>query len=113
MLGESAMASVVLGEDRQVRSLWNVLSQQAIGVRILATLPRAVRIGEIDLNVGLFGEDFVTVHLATLVVSPGLARRRPLAVEYAAKLSTRALVVALSTLASTTKPVVRSASVPT
>lgn len=41
-----------------------------------------MRIGEIDLDAGSFGEDFVAVHLAALVISHGLAHRRRFAVEH-------------------------------
>ena len=39
---------LVLGVDRQVRSLGHVLAQQDVGVLIGTPLPRAVRVGEID-----------------------------------------------------------------
>ena len=44
-------------------------------------LPRTVRVGEIDLDTCAFGEDFVAMHLATLVVRHGLAHCRRLPVK--------------------------------
>src|SRR3974377_1248376 len=40
-----------LGVHRQVRSLRKVLSQQTIGVLIGTTLPRALRIAEVNIDV--------------------------------------------------------------
>src|SRR6202521_5475079 len=37
---------------RQVGALWKVLSQQAIGVLVRPALPRALRIAEVNVNVG-------------------------------------------------------------
>ena len=37
---------------RQVGALWKVLSQQAIGVLVRPALPRALRIAEVDIDVG-------------------------------------------------------------
>ena len=37
---------------RQVGALWEVLSQQAIGVLVRPALPRALRIAKIDVDVG-------------------------------------------------------------
>ena len=44
---------------RQVRSLGEVLSQQPISVFIGSTLPRTLRIAEVDINVGRQGKLFV------------------------------------------------------
>jgi hypothetical protein len=41
---------------RQVRSLGELLSQQSIGVLVGSTLPRALRIAEVDVNVGHQGK---------------------------------------------------------
>src|SRR5438046_1431959 len=37
---------------RQVGALWKVLSQQAIGVLVRPALPRALRIAEVNIDVG-------------------------------------------------------------
>jgi len=37
----------------QVGALGEVLAQQAVGVLVGATLPRAVRVGEVDLDAGV------------------------------------------------------------
>src|SRR5450432_2372933 len=37
---------------RQVGALWKVLPQQAIGILVRPTLPRALRVAKIDIDVG-------------------------------------------------------------
>ena len=60
-----------LGESRQVGALGEILPEQAVGVLVDAALPRAVRIGEVDIDPGHFREPFVLRHLAPLIVSQG------------------------------------------
>jgi len=72
---------LILGVDRQVGALWHVLPQQAVGVLVGAALPRAVRIGKVDLHAGALGQGLVAMHLAALVVGHRLAQRRQLPVE--------------------------------
>ena len=43
---------LVLGEHGQVDALREVLPQQAVGVLVRAALPGALRIAEVDLDVG-------------------------------------------------------------
>ena len=49
-------AELGLAEGRQVDAVRQVLAQQAVGVLVGAALPRAVRIAEVDLDVGCEGE---------------------------------------------------------
>jgi hypothetical protein len=48
----SHFVQIGLRVHRQVRALWKVLSQQAIGVLVRPALPRALRITKIDVDVG-------------------------------------------------------------
>jgi hypothetical protein len=73
---------VVLRVDRQVRALGNVLPQQAIGIFIETTLPRAVGGGKVNLHTGTLGQNFVGMHFAALVVGHRFAHSRRLAVEH-------------------------------
>src|SRR5471032_318723 len=73
---------LLLGIDRQVAALGHVLAQQAIGIFVRSPLPRAVRIGKIDLNAGALGEDFVAMHFAPLIVGHGLAKLGRLTIEH-------------------------------
>ena len=57
---------------RQVRSLGEVLSQQSIGVLIGATLPRTLRIAEVDINVGRQGKLFVGREFLAPIPGQGL-----------------------------------------
>src|SRR5258708_1156834 len=59
---------LLLGEDRQVGSFWQVLAEQSIDVLADAAFPWCVRVGEEDLNAGLLGEQLVLGHLGSLVV---------------------------------------------
>ena len=60
-----------LGESRQVGALGEILPQQSVGVLVDTPLPRAVRIGEVDIDPGHFRDPFVLSHLASLIVSQG------------------------------------------
>ena len=68
--------------NRQVGTLRHLLVQQAVGVLVRSTLPRAVRVCKIDLNAGTLGQDLVAVHLAALVVSHRLAHDGRFAVQH-------------------------------
>src|SRR3974377_352988 len=57
---------------RQVRSLRKVLSQQTIGVLIGTTLPRALRIAEVNINVGRQREPAMIRKLLAAVPGQGL-----------------------------------------
>jgi hypothetical protein len=54
--------------ERQIRSLGEILAQQAIGVFVGTALPRALRIAKIDVDLGRQGE--------ALVISKFLAAMR-------------------------------------
>ena len=54
---------------RQVGPFGKILSQQTIGVLVGTPLPRALRVAELDLDVGRQREAFVIVHL--LATIPG------------------------------------------
>src|SRR5882757_3113396 len=58
---------VSLGEAREIGSSREVLSQQAVGVLVAATLPWTARITEVNLHVGGNREAFVARHLLALV----------------------------------------------
>jgi len=51
----------------KVRTSREVLTKQTIGVLAAATLPRAVRVAEVDIDVGVDGETDVLGHLFPLV----------------------------------------------
>ena len=53
----------MLMDCRQVYSLWKVLPQQSIDLLVRATLPRALRIAEIDFDIGCQREALVIRHL--------------------------------------------------
>ena len=46
---------VFLIKDGEVGALGQVLAQQAVGVLIAASLPRAMRISKVDLHAGSLG----------------------------------------------------------
>src|SRR5204862_2884292 len=50
---------ILLPEGREVDALREVLPQQAVGVFVGATLPRALRIAEVDLDLGGHGKSLV------------------------------------------------------
>src|SRR6266446_9641250 len=62
---------VGLGEVREIGSSREVLSQQAVGVLVAATLPWTARITEVNLHVGGNREAFVARHLLALVPRQG------------------------------------------
>lgn len=49
-------------ETLEVHALWHMLSRQAICVRVASMLPWALRIAEIDWDVGGHGELLVSLH---------------------------------------------------
>jgi hypothetical protein len=57
---------------RQVRSLGEVLSQKPIGVLIGTTLPRTLRVAEVDINVGRQGKLFVGAEFLAPIPGQGL-----------------------------------------
>src|SRR5262249_34358113 len=60
-----------LGEAGEIGSSREVLSQQAVGVLVAATLPWTARITEVNLHVGGNREAFVARHLLALVPRQG------------------------------------------
>src|SRR4030065_196795 len=58
-----------LGEATEVAALGQVLPQQAVGVLVDATLPGAVRIGEVDFHPGGFRQPLMRRHFPARVVS--------------------------------------------
>ena len=58
---------IVDGVSAEVGALWEVLAQQAVGVLVGAALPGAVRIAEVDVDVGVDAELSVLGHLGALV----------------------------------------------
>src|SRR6187431_3208478 len=59
---------------REICSAREILSQQAVGVLVAATLPRTAWIAEIDLHVGGNGEALVVSHLLASIPSQGAAQ---------------------------------------
>lgn len=57
-----------LRQRRQVRSFRQVLAQYAVRIPIAASLPRAVRVGEVDAHVQLGRERFMSGQLLAPVV---------------------------------------------
>ena len=57
--------------DGQVGFLGEVLSQQAVGVFVGAALPGALRIAEVDVDLGGDGEIFVTGELQSAIPCQG------------------------------------------
>src|SRR6267142_428039 len=68
---QSNAIEVGLGEAREIGSSREVLSQQAVGVLVAATLPWTARITEVNLHVGGNREAFVARHLLALVPRQG------------------------------------------
>src|SRR5258706_15433909 len=66
---------------RQIAPLGGILAQQAVGVFVDGALPRAVRIGEIDLYAGGFGKALGLGHFAALIVGQGKSPLRVDALE--------------------------------
>jgi Domain of unknown function (DUF222) len=60
-------SQVLGGEFRKIGALWHVLAQKAIGVFVRSSLPRAVRIAEIDLDSGGHRKGGVSVELSPLI----------------------------------------------
>ena len=51
----------------EVSALWEVLSQQAVGVFVRAALPRALRVAEVDGQASVDAQPCVLSHLCSLV----------------------------------------------
>src|SRR5665647_1488215 len=64
---------LLLAVARQIRTLWQELANQSIGVLIGASLPWAVRITEIHRNPRVGTELLVVGHLCAPVIGQGLA----------------------------------------
>src|SRR5580692_819205 len=58
--------------DRQVGPLWEVLPQQTIGVLVGAALPRALRIAEVNVDIGCQSKTPVIAKLLTPIPGQGL-----------------------------------------
>ena len=66
----------VLSDEVEIHALGQVLADEAIGIFIGATLPRAVWITEEDVHAQPPGQSVVLSHLGALVVGEGLAQAR-------------------------------------
>src|SRR5258705_12063599 len=64
---QSNAIEVGLGEAREIGSSREVLSQQAVGVLVAATLPWTARIPKLNLQVGGNREASVALHLLQLL----------------------------------------------
>lgn len=69
----SNVIELALVMHAQVRSLGQVLPDQAIGVLVDSALPGAVRVRKVDFQSCALGQLFVQRHLLALVVGQGLA----------------------------------------
>ncbi len=65
-----------LAVEGQVRPLWEVLAEEAVGVLAGPPLPGAMGVAEIDRDAGLGGHFGMARHLLPLVVGQGLAHGR-------------------------------------
>jgi hypothetical protein len=65
-----------LAIDRQVRSLGQILTQQAVGVLTRATLPGTMRVAEVDAHAGVGRQFGMAGHFLSLVIGQALAQRR-------------------------------------
>ena len=61
---------------RQVSSSWKELAKEPVGVLIRSTLPRALRIAEVDLDVGRHTEPLMIRHFVTTIPSECLVEFR-------------------------------------
>ena len=68
------LVEVGLGIAGQVGFLWEVLSQQPVGVFVGAALPGALRITEVDLHLRVHREALVFGHLQASVPSQGASQ---------------------------------------
>ena len=64
---------LLLAVGRQICTLWQELANQAIGVLIGASLPRAVRITKIHRNSRIGAELLMIAHLFASVIGQGLS----------------------------------------
>src|SRR5258707_9953563 len=64
----------VLTVDREVRALWQILTQQPVGVLTGAALPGTVRIAEVHAHAGGGAELLMAGHFLALVVGEALAQ---------------------------------------
>lgn len=60
-----------LAEHGQIGALGHVLAEQCVGVLVDAALPRAMRIGEVNIDAGDCGKPLMLRHLAPLIVGQG------------------------------------------
>jgi hypothetical protein len=65
-----------LAIDRQVRSLGQILTQQAVGVLTGAPLPGTMRVAEVDAHAGVGRQFGMAGHFLSLVIGQALAQRR-------------------------------------
>ena len=72
----SHLVEVGLGVDGQISFLREVLSQQTVGVFVGAALPGALRITEVDVDLGGDGEVFCDWPAQTSIPGQGASERR-------------------------------------
>ena len=54
---------------RQIQPLGQIFTDESVGILVGRPLPRAMRVGEIDVDLQAPGQDFMTCHLLALIVS--------------------------------------------
>jgi hypothetical protein len=72
---------LLLGLARQIRTLGQILADQAIDVFVAAALPGAVRVAEVNSHAGALSDFGMACHLAALVIRQRLARSQRHAIQ--------------------------------
>ena len=67
------VVELVLGKQRQIRCLWEVLGEQTVDVFGDASFPRSMGMSEIDSDPSIFSQGLVLAHFAALVKGHGTA----------------------------------------
>ena len=60
--------------DREIGALWQILAEQAIRVFVLTAFPRAVRMGKVNFDAGVFRQLGMPGHLTALVIGERAAQ---------------------------------------
>lgn len=65
-----------LSESGEISALGEILPEQAVGIFVDAPLPRAMDVGEVDMDAGYFDKSFILRHLVPLIIGQGQAASR-------------------------------------
>ena len=107
------VVELVLGKQRQIRCLWEVLAEQTVDVFGDASFPRSLGMSEIDSDPSIFSQGLVLAHFAALVKGPGTAHLAFKAIQNRGKGLRTVSALPLGNFTRATKRVVRSSRVPT